>query len=221
MHNKTKLLIFASLLLAACSTDPMQEIPNRGDSAPEIETSGKICNTSDDAVAGSLIVKFGEEAIPSLEQNALNAAKTRSALTRSGIESVDDILNDLHVTSLERVFPEAGEHEARTRGRASQMVCARVRIGRGSRQGGRETRRCRRNLESTVPHPSLPGFRLQNLSVSSNGERPDPRFGYSGFQRPESFLAVALHQQCRPGRCHYIGGRSRHQCGRRMEAHGR
>ena len=115
MHNKTKLLIFASLLLAACSTDPMQEIPNRGDSAPEIETSGKICNTSDDAVAGSLIVKFGEEAIPSLEQNALNAAKTRSALTRSGIESVDDILNDLHVTSLERVFPEAGEHEARTR----------------------------------------------------------------------------------------------------------
>ena len=59
MHNKTKLLIFASLLLAACSTDPMQEIPNRGDSAPEIETSGKICNTSDDAVAGSLIVKFG------------------------------------------------------------------------------------------------------------------------------------------------------------------
>ena len=59
MHNKTKLLIFASLLLAACSTDPMQEIPNRGDSAPEIETSDKICNTSDDAVAGSLIVKFG------------------------------------------------------------------------------------------------------------------------------------------------------------------
>lgn len=115
MHNKTKLLIFASLLLAACSTDPMQEIPNRGDSAPEIETSGKICNTSDDAVAGSLIVKFGEEAIPSLEQNALNAAKTRSALTRSGIASVDETLTDLHVTSLERVFPEAGEHEARTR----------------------------------------------------------------------------------------------------------
>ena len=115
MHNKTKLLIFASLLLAACSTDPMQEIPNRGDSAPEIETSGKICNTSDDAVAGSLIVKFGEEAVSGLEQYALNAAGTRSALTRSGIASVDEILTDLHVTSLERVFPEAGEHEARTR----------------------------------------------------------------------------------------------------------
>lgn len=113
MHNKTKLLIFASLLLAACSTDPMQEIPNRGDSAPEIETSGKICNTSDDAVAGSLIVKFGEEAVSGLEQYALNAAGTRSALTRSGIASVDEILTDLHVTSLERVFPEAGEHEAR------------------------------------------------------------------------------------------------------------
>ena len=101
------------------------------------------------------------------------------------------------------------------------MVCAPVRIRGGSRQGGGETRGCRRNLESTVPHPSLPGFRLQNLSVPSNGERPDPRFGYSGFQRPESFLAVALHQQCRPGRRHDIGGRSRHPCGRRMEAHGR
>ena len=85
----------------------MQEIPNRGDSAPEIETSGKICNTSDDAVAGSLIVKFGEEAVSGLEQYALNAAGTRSALTRSGIASVDEILTDLHVTSLERVFPEA------------------------------------------------------------------------------------------------------------------
>ena len=64
MHNKTKLLIFASLLLAACSTDPMQEIPNRGDSAPEIETSGKICNTSDDAVAGSLIVNSAKKPFP-------------------------------------------------------------------------------------------------------------------------------------------------------------
>ena len=215
MHNKTKLLIFASLLLAACSTDPMQEIPNRGDSAPEIETSGKICNTSDDAVAGSLIVKFGEEAIPSLEQNALNAAKTRSALTRSGIESVDDILNDLHVTSLERVFPEAGEHEARTRAAGLHRWYV---LGFASEE---DLDKAAERLAGTVPHPSLPGFRLQNLSVSSNGERPDPRFGYSGFQRPESFLAVALHQQCRPGRCHYIGGRSRHQCGRRMEAHGR
>ena len=64
MHNKTKLLIFASLLLAACSTDPMQEIPNRGDSAPEIETSDKICNTSDDAVAGSLIVNLAKKPFP-------------------------------------------------------------------------------------------------------------------------------------------------------------
>ena len=221
MHNKTKLLIFASLLLAACSTDPMQEIPNRGDSAPEIETSGKICNTSDDAVAGSLIVKFGEEAIPSLEQNALNAAKTRSALTRSGIESVDDILNDLHVTSLERVFPEAGEHEARTRAAGLHRWYV---LGFASEE---DLDKAAERLAG-VAEISKVQFRTRlyrasdcNLSVPSNGERPDPRFGYSGFQRPESFLAVALHQQCRPGRCHYIGGRSRHQCGRRMEAHGR
>ena len=36
-------------------------------------------------------------------------------MTRSGIETVDEVLDQLRVTSLKRVFSDAGEHEARTR----------------------------------------------------------------------------------------------------------
>lgn len=113
MHNKTKSLILASLLLAACSTDTLQEMP--GNEAEQSVAASKICNSSEDAVAGSLIVYFADNAIPQLEASALNAARTRSAMTRSGIESLDEVLARLNVTSLERVFPEAGAHEARTR----------------------------------------------------------------------------------------------------------
>ena len=61
--TKTKLLIFASLLLAACLTDTCGNTEPRGIPL-EIETSDKICNTSDDAVAGSLIVYLASEAVP-------------------------------------------------------------------------------------------------------------------------------------------------------------
>ena len=114
MRNKTKILILASILLAGCTTDPLQESPD-ATGGPEQTAAAKICNTSDDAVRGTLIAKFNDEAIPSLEQAAAKYATTRAAITRSGIVDVDEILADLHVTSFERVFPDAGEHEARTR----------------------------------------------------------------------------------------------------------
>ncbi len=113
MHNKTKSLILASLLLAACSTDTFHEMPGNETEQPVAVT--KICNSADDAVAGSLIVYFDDDAIPQLEASALNAVRTRATMTRSGIESLDEVLDRLHVTKLERVFPEAGIHEARTR----------------------------------------------------------------------------------------------------------
>ena len=120
MRNKNKFLILASILLAACSADPLQESPDATGGPREETAAVKICNTSDNAAAGTLIAKFGDAAIPALEQAAAKYAATRaggprSTMTRSGIASVDEILADLHVTALERVFPDAGEHEARTR----------------------------------------------------------------------------------------------------------
>ena len=116
MQNTKKFLIFASLLFAACTSDPLQEPAGTAGDAGETAVS-KICNTSAHAARGTLIAKFDDEAVPTLEQAAAQYAATRSggAMTRSGIAPVDEILADLHVTSLERVFPDAGEHEARTR----------------------------------------------------------------------------------------------------------
>lgn len=114
MQNRKKVLILASILLAACATDPIQENSNTV-VTPEESVAAKICNTSESAVKGTIIAQFDDKVIPILEQNVAQQVATRSKVTRSGLESLDDIFGDLHVSSFERVFPDAGEHEARTR----------------------------------------------------------------------------------------------------------
>ena len=106
-----KTVLFAALLLAACSSDPVGELSGDGNSG----VPSKIVNTPADAAGEVLVVRFGEDAVPALEAAAAAAARTRSAVTRSGLTDVDDILSGLALTSLERVFPAAGKHEARTR----------------------------------------------------------------------------------------------------------
>ena len=64
MRNKNKFLILASILLAACSADPLQESPDATGGPREETAAVKICNTSDNAAAGTLIAKFGDDAIP-------------------------------------------------------------------------------------------------------------------------------------------------------------
>lgn len=115
MQNTKKFLILASLMLAACTSDPLQQQTPGDDQNVQTVADGKICNTSDEALPGQLIAKFSEEAIPTLEKAAEQCSATRSAMTRSGIESLDEILADLKVTKLERVFPYAGKNEAETR----------------------------------------------------------------------------------------------------------
>ena len=98
-----KLLLITALLLASCTSDPMTDATDGGSQIPA--TSHKIVNTSIDAEAGSLLVYFDDAAIGSLEQAAEAAAKTRSVATRAGIVSVDEILSELNVSSLNRLFP--------------------------------------------------------------------------------------------------------------------
>ena len=116
MQNTKKFLILASLLLAACSSDPLQEAPGGAEST-QTAAESKICNASEigQAVRGQLIAKFDDEAIPQLEAAAGRCAQTRSAMTRSGIESLDAVLEQIHATSIERVFPVSEQYEARTR----------------------------------------------------------------------------------------------------------
>lgn len=115
-----KCLFFAALALAACSSDPLTDLA--GSPAPDPVTVGaqKIVNTSENAVPGSLLIYFDDEAVGQIENAAAaaaatRAAVTRAAVTRAGIGSVDEILDGLAVRSLSRVFPCNPRHEERAR----------------------------------------------------------------------------------------------------------
>ena len=108
-------LFFAALAFAACSSDPLTDID--GSSTPDhaIVAAQKIVNTSENAVPGSLLVYFDDDAVERIENTAAAAAATRAVATRAGIESVDEILDGLAVRSLSRVFPCNPRHEERAR----------------------------------------------------------------------------------------------------------
>ena len=77
MQNRKKVLILASILLAACATDPIQESTDTV-VTPEETVAAKICNTSQSAIKGMIIAKFNDEVIPVLEQAVAQQAATRS-----------------------------------------------------------------------------------------------------------------------------------------------
>lgn len=104
--------------MAACTSDPMEEQPGEN-GAPEIAPAHKIVNTSVSAEQGTLLVYFDDEAVGQVENMAAIAAKTRAAVTRSGLVKVDEVLSALDVTSLRRVFPYNAKNEARARAAAS------------------------------------------------------------------------------------------------------
>ena len=109
-----KYLLIAALLMAACTSDPMEEQPG-GNGAPEIAPAHKIVNTSVSAEQGTLLVYFDDESVGQIENEVALAAKTRAAVTRSGIVNVDEVLSALHVSSLRRVFPYNAKNEASAR----------------------------------------------------------------------------------------------------------
>ena len=97
--------------MAACTSDPMEEQPGEN-GAPEIAPAHKIVNTSVSAEQGTLLVYFDDEAVGQVENMAAIAAKTRAAVTRSGLVKVDEVLSALDVTSLRRVFPYRFSNES-------------------------------------------------------------------------------------------------------------
>ncbi|MDE6623586.1 MAG: S8 family serine peptidase [Alistipes sp.] len=110
-----KSLLFAALAFAACSSDPLTDIAGSSTPDPVTVAAQKIVNTSENAVPGSLLIYFDDEAVGQIENSTAAAVATRSAATRAGIESVDEVLDGLAVSSLRRVFPCDPRHEERTR----------------------------------------------------------------------------------------------------------
>lgn len=109
---KKRLLIFALLLAAGCTSDPVSE---NADSAAVRPVSQKIVNTTVHADQRTLLVYFDNAAIVPLEKTTAEAAMTRSAATRAGIASVDEALTALNISSLRRVFPYFPKTEERAR----------------------------------------------------------------------------------------------------------
>lgn len=96
-----KILLFAVLLLAACTADPAMDGADGGNSSANTAAAAKLINTPYDAKQGSLIVCFDDAAVPTIEATAASFAATRgdagdaAVLTRSGIAPVDEVLQGL------------------------------------------------------------------------------------------------------------------------------
>lgn len=96
----------ALIALNACSTDELVEpsVSNGADSQSEpAEMSGEV------------IVKFDPAVSDLLDERGLAQTRSGAAATRSGIYSVDEVLDMLGECQLERVFPVDALHEEQTR----------------------------------------------------------------------------------------------------------
>ncbi len=110
-----RFLLAASLLLAACTSDPVMEEKadtGVGTTTPAVQ---KLINQPAEAQQGTLLVYFSDNAVNELEESVAQATRANTVATRSGIVAVDDILARINVSSLRRVFPYTAKHEARTR----------------------------------------------------------------------------------------------------------
>lgn len=100
----------AALLLAGCTTDP------EGESvvdSPEAAIARKLIHTSNNAVAGELILYVNDDAVESLEA----VAAAEPVMTRSGVSDIDEVLYEIGATSIERLFVVDPRHEERLRAR--------------------------------------------------------------------------------------------------------
>lgn len=103
----------ALLLLASCA-EKVQMPDNDALTGDGIES--KLIFTSENSVEGSLLVYFTDAAVSEIEGlSATRSAAVAGPLTRSGIAGIDNVLEDIGVKSLSRLFPLDTRNEARTR----------------------------------------------------------------------------------------------------------
>lgn len=109
--NRYYLLMLAfSLGLAACTEVP---VTDEG-SAPTPPAT--IVNDSSNAIPGQLLVKFRPEVSQMLDKaQATRSTGMAGCITRSGMPSVDEVLDIIGTYELERVFPEDRRNEERSR----------------------------------------------------------------------------------------------------------
>ena len=100
-----KILILSAIVagVAACAVEtPQEEVKHRPDAAP-------------DAVPGQLLVRFDPRVADILDKASLTKSGPAAPLTRSGILSVDEVLDLVDGYSIERVFPADPRSESKAR----------------------------------------------------------------------------------------------------------
>ena len=108
MELRFKIYLMASALiagLAACSVE-----------GPVVEEVAKPQHTAPvDAVAGQILVRFDARVADVLDQAGLTKSGPAAPMTRSGLLSVDEILDLVDGYQIERVFPVDKRSEAKAR----------------------------------------------------------------------------------------------------------
>ena len=94
------------IAFSACSTDEIGENLTPGDSGAQTEPS---------EMSGEVVVKFDASVSDMLDDLGLASTRSGAPASRSGICSVDQVLDLLGDCQLERIFPVDKRHEERTR----------------------------------------------------------------------------------------------------------
>lgn len=115
MRTGCKLCLYTaviSLSAVACSLDGPDTVPQENQPAKPV-----IVNTPDGAEADELLIKFRPELSDLLDKafKPTTRSATRGISERSGIETVDELMNIVGGYQLERVFPFDSRNEERTR----------------------------------------------------------------------------------------------------------
>lgn len=100
-----KILILSAIVagVASCAVEaPQEEVKHRPDAAA-------------DAVPGQLLVRFDPHVAEILDKAGLTKSGPAAPMTRSGILSVDEVLDLVCGYAIERVFPEDPRSESKTR----------------------------------------------------------------------------------------------------------
>lgn len=95
--KRSLFLILCAAFVTACTQDVVE---NPGLTPEQEAAYAKIAEPSSDVIPGVLMLKVTEEVAERIE-----AGVTRSGGTRSGIESIDDRLDQIGVNGFRRVFP--------------------------------------------------------------------------------------------------------------------
>lgn len=110
MKNAYKAVVpVLALLVSACAA------PDKTDEGGDNQQKAHIVNSPEGALAGEILIKFRPEISALLDKAQTRSGNNGGPLTRTGIETVDELMDVIGGYQIERVFPPDLRNEERTR----------------------------------------------------------------------------------------------------------